>query len=127
MLPLWLGAAEAIRSIEAARVHHAARRRGGGVAACGARTAGGGAGDRVPAYAPTLSRNARTSSRGGRIARVSAYPDPNRRLGTRTQSRHAGACSRKSLRRESYRAYRRSFIQCVRCSLIERASDVRSL
>jgi hypothetical protein len=41
----------------------------GGAAAAwplGARAAGGNAGDRVPAHAPTLSRNARTSSRGGR-------------------------------------------------------------
>src|SRR6202048_1538757 len=34
MLPLWLGAADAIRSVETARIHHAARRRGC-VAACG--------------------------------------------------------------------------------------------
>ena len=40
MLPLWLGAADAIRSAETARVHHAARRRGG-VAARGARAATG--------------------------------------------------------------------------------------
>src|SRR5262249_22471650 len=38
--PLWLGAADAIRSAETTRVHRAARRRGGGVAARGARAAG---------------------------------------------------------------------------------------
>src|ERR1700741_5049206 len=38
----------------------------GGEWPLGARAAGGNAGDRVPAHAPTLSRNARTSSRGGR-------------------------------------------------------------
>jgi hypothetical protein len=40
MLPLWLGAADAIRPIEAARLHRAVRRRGGGVAARGPCAAG---------------------------------------------------------------------------------------
>ena len=37
MLTLWLGAADAIWSIETSRLHHAARRRGGGILAAGAR------------------------------------------------------------------------------------------
>src|SRR5260370_38932467 len=89
MLPLWLGAADAIRSIEAARVHHAARRRGGGVAACGAGTAGGRAGDRAPAYAPTLSPNARTSSRGGEIVSLSDFSYSKPLHGKSTRKPHA--------------------------------------
>src|SRR6516165_12052074 len=45
-LTLGLGAADAIYSIEATRVHHASRRRGSDVAACGAGAAVGDAGDR---------------------------------------------------------------------------------
>src|SRR5262249_50552161 len=52
MLPLLLGAADAIRSIEAARVHHASRRRGG-VAARGARSRANLGGRRSKCNEPT--------------------------------------------------------------------------
>src|SRR6516162_5582627 len=47
--PELVGAADEIRSIQEARVHHAARRRGG-MAARGARAAAVYAGDRVPEF-----------------------------------------------------------------------------
>src|SRR3954464_14475281 len=47
MLPLWLEAADAIRSPETARIYRPGRRRGGRVAAYCARAAAGDAGGRV--------------------------------------------------------------------------------
>src|SRR5262245_39651588 len=46
-LVIWLGAADAVRSTETARVHIAARWRSGSVAACGARAAVSDAGNRT--------------------------------------------------------------------------------
>ena len=57
--------------MKTAGVHHAARRRGGGVAACGARAAGGHAGDRVP---QCWGARRRTAELTGRIP-----PGPKRR------------------------------------------------
>src|SRR5262249_10479023 len=54
-----LGAADAIRSTETARVHHAARRRGGRVANDGASAAGSHTPDRRPRFNRSKSKQSR--------------------------------------------------------------------
>src|SRR5262245_40448712 len=89
MLPLWLGAANAIQSTSKARVHYAARRRGCCVAARGARAAGGDAGPPSAQFLPKKYYNEVRNITGKGRANPACSPDRRSHAGDASSGRTA--------------------------------------